>query len=326
MKTINSTVPDQYNSYRIDKYLSERFTYMSRSAWQKELSLGTFAINGKPVTRYSTPVSSGDIITYNVAHINEPAINSDYSVVYEDAHFVAVNKSGNLPVHPSGVFFTNTLLTLLQNDMNTRLYPLHRLDRETSGIVLFAKDRESASAIQSKFNSMVSKRYLAIVHGKPEKRHFTIDTPIGQDRKSIIQKKRAAYSGAPEQSLTHFQCLISNGTYSLLKVMPVTGRQHQIRIHCLFARLPIMGDKLYGIDDTMYLRFIKEGYSREIAERLGFHRTALHSHRLIFYHPYTQKKVLIKARIPADMSEFLHNNFTHQERPVPKKSHSHSRL
>lgn len=305
MKIINSTVPDRYNAYRIDKYLAERFTYFSRSSWQKELTMGAISLNGKPVSRHSTPVSSGDIISYHAADLEEPAINSEYSIVYEDAHYIAVNKSGNLPVHPAGVFFNNTLLSLLQHEMKIRLYPLHRLDRETSGIVLFAKEQAAASAIQSKFNSLVSKRYLVIVEGRPAERHFTIDMPIGQDKNSIIQKKRSAYTGADEEALTHFQTLIGNKKYSLLKVMPVTGRQHQIRVHCLFAGLPILGDKLYGIDETMYLRFIEEGYSPEITERLGFHRTALHSHRLVFYHPFAQKKVTIRAAIPLDMSEFI---------------------
>ncbi|HOO70733.1 MAG TPA: RluA family pseudouridine synthase [Spirochaetota bacterium] len=305
MRTSESTVPGKYCGERIDRYLALRFTYMSRNEWQREISSGQVLVNGIEVSNHHKKIREGDLIIYKGRMIVEPEIERGYSIIYEDPYLLCVNKPGNIPVHPSGVFYHNTLLTLLQQERGERLHPMHRLDRETSGAIIFARDRETASIIQSSFNRLVSKSYLAIVHGRPEKTKFTVDLPLGPDPASAIRKKKAAYHGAPVKALTLFTALYSRGDYTLIKAEPKTGRQHQIRAHLLHAGFPLLGDKLYGIDEKLYLQFTREGNSPSITERLGFPRCALHSRRLLLRHPRTGARLRLTAPMPEDFRNFL---------------------
>ncbi len=304
MRTSESTVPREYCGERIDKYLAMRFGYMSRNEWQREISSGQITVNGSTVSSSHRKIREGDVVTYEGRNLVEPEIDRDYTVIYEDRHLLGINTPGNIPVHPSGIFFHNPLLTLLQNETGMKLHPLHRLDRETSGAVLFAKDRETASVIQSSFNDLVSKTYLAIVHGRPSGA-LRVDVPLGQDPFSMVRKKRSAYAGAPEKAATSFIPLFTTGEFTLVKAEPETGRQHQIRAHLLHAGFPILGDKLYGIDEGQYIKFTREGLSDEIIETLGFPRTALHSRRLILRHPHTGAWLRITAEMPEDFRNFL---------------------
>ena len=308
MKIINSTVPEQYSAFRIDSYLASRFTYLSRHAWQKMIKGGSISINDITSTSHSKKVNAGDTVTFKTAQNEEPAVDDRYSIAFEDDYVIAVNKSGNLPVHPAGRFYRNTLLTLLQIDRYMKLYPLHRLDRETSGIVLFAKDGAVASAMQNGFNAKVSKNYLAVTHGNMKRKELAITVPIGRDYQSPIRKKRAAYADAEEHAATNFIELASSREYSVVKATPFTGRLHQIRVHANYAGMPILGDKLYGIDEKMYLHFIEHGTDAAIMDKLKFHRTALHAHKISFIHPVSSEKITITADMPDDMKTFIRNN------------------
>jgi 23S rRNA pseudouridine955/2504/2580 synthase len=300
----SSQVPDSFNNYRVDSYLAERFTYLSRSRWQKEITEGRLLLNGKKLTSHHKRVRAGDTISYSGRDEPEPDVLRDYREVYRDRWILAVDKPGNIPVHPSGVFLRNTLLTLLEEDYNTALYPVHRLDRETSGIILFAQDRDTASAIQKNFH-LVKKSYLAIVRGIPVKREFRNRTSIGNNSVSQVRKKRKAFHGAGENAETRFSLLYSKGGFSLIKAVPVTGRTHQIRVHCEHSGFPILGDKLYGPDERNYLEFIENGNSEELIKKTGFHRSALHSYSIRFYHPGKDEDMLIRTPFPSDFRDFF---------------------
>ena len=299
-----STVPETVPEQRIDRYLAGRFTYFSRSRWQKEIQDGRVLCNGRPVTSGHKTVKAGDSISYAGTDREEPPVKTDYSVIFEDDHLLAVNKPGNLPVHPSGCFFNNTLLMLLRKSFGEEIYPVHRLDRETSGLILFSKNRELTAAFQQGL-SKGQKTYLAVVHGHPEKESFTVDVPIGNDIKSPIRKKRAAYEGAPESALTRFTAVSDHGDFSLLRAEIETGRQHQIRVHCLYSGLPIVGDKIYGIDETCYLEFIEQGVTERIISTLKFHRCALHSSSISLVHPVSGRRMLLESPLPPDFRQLV---------------------
>jgi RluA family pseudouridine synthase len=304
MRTSESTVPRDFCGQRLDRYLALRFTYMSRNQWQREIASGQVAVNGGVTLQGHKKIREGDLIYYLGRNITEPEIDRSYAILYEDPYLLCVNKPGNIPVHPSGVFFHNTLLTLLEDERKEKLHPLHRLDRETSGALIFARDRETASTIQSSFNSLVSKSYLAIVHGRVGA-PFRVDLPLGPAPDSAVKKKRGAYPGAPESAATtYFPLLIRDG-HTLVKAVPETGRQHQIRAHALHAGYPLVGDKLYGLDEGLYLRFTREGNTDEILSTLGFPRTALHSRRLVLRHPRTGAWLRLTAPLPHDFRKFL---------------------
>ncbi|PKL39129.1 MAG: RluA family pseudouridine synthase [Spirochaetae bacterium HGW-Spirochaetae-1] len=303
-RIIESTVPGNFDGYRLDRYLAERFTYLSRSAWQREIGAGNISLNGSVVVNYHKRLKGGDFMSFTGRDIYEPEVDRDYALLYEDDDILAVNKPGNIPVHPSGRFFHNTLLMILQEDRGQSLFPVHRLDRETSGVILFAKNAETVSLLNRKSDSW-EKIYLALVHGTVGEGPFMDNTPIGSDPRSHIQKRRAAYEGAPEEALTLFERISVFGKYSLVQATLRTGRQHQIRVHLLHQGYPIVGDKLYGLDERYYLEFIEKGYTPELLTKLGFPRSALHAWKLHFPHPRMGKIISVVAPLPRDMEEFI---------------------
>lgn len=304
-RIIESPIPEHTEPCRIDTYLAERFTYQSRTRWQKEILGGNVLYNGTPLTNYHKKIAPGDVITYRFEERVEPEIDRRYEILYEDEHLIAVNKSGNIPIHPSGRFFRNTLQTVLEEDFGAPLYPPHRLDRETSGVILFGRSPAVAAAMQKSFKlKKISKTYLAIVHGAVADAEFTVEAPLGFDPASRINKWHGVVpDGKPSE--TDFRRLLVFGGFSLVKAFPKTGRLHQIRAHLQFAGYPIVGDKLYGIDDEMYLEFVQNGNSEKLLTTLGFHRCALHARSLRFPHPVSKKEMLVKAPTPPDFCDFI---------------------
>jgi RluA family pseudouridine synthase len=306
-RIIESLVNDCYDGFRLDLYLSKRFSYMSRTSWQSEISAGKLKLNGSVMLNVKKHVYSGDMVEYIAGEIEEPAVDADYSVIFENENYLAVNKTGNLPVHPSGIFFRNTLVMLLEDHRGEKFFPVHRLDRETSGAILLGKNSGAASEVQKNF-SKTGKEYIAIVRGGLRDRKFAVDTPIGPARNSLINKKREAYSSAEESALTGFELVSSSGVFSVVKAFPVTGRMHQIRVHLKYAGYPIVGDKMYGDDETIYLDYVKNGDSEKLTERAGFNRCALHSHSFTFFDPFEKREIIVSAAIPRDMEQFIKNN------------------
>lgn len=303
-RIIASAVPAGAGLQRLDIYLSSRFNYLSRTSWQKEIADGRVLVNGAPVLVPGRKIRPGDMIAYSAAEYKEPDIDPRYSVLFEDEHFLAVGKSGNLPVHPAGIFFNNTLVMILENDLGVKLFPVHRLDRETSGAILFGKSAGAASMMQKNFGSF-AKSYRAVVRGVPASKEFTIDVPIGQAHGSLIRKKREAYPGAPEESCTRFRLISATESTALVEALPVTGRMHQIRVHLKYAGHPIIGDKLYGEDESVYLDYVENGLTDNVVERAGFTRCALHSYSIGFVHPYTGCDISIIAPLPDDMERLI---------------------
>ncbi len=305
MKRINeTTITEDAAAMRLDQYLARRFTYFSRTQWQREIQSGKISINGIKIQNVKRRLMMGDTVGYDGRDIAEPPVDPDFRVLYEDDWFLAVSKSGDLPTHPSGRYFANTLLMLLQDARREKLFPLHRLDRETSGVILFARDQETAAKFQKKFSG-ARKTYFAVVRGDFPAGTMTIDVPIGNDGNSLITKKRKAYPGADETAVTHLRRMFRLGDCTVIKAIPETGRMHQIRVHCDFAGFPILGDKLYGADDSVFLDFIKNGLTDELHAKLGFHRTALHSRAYSFHHPVINRVITIKAPLPADMAHLI---------------------
>lgn len=306
-RIMESSVNEEHNGLRLDLYLSRRFSYMSRTSWQREITEGRMKLNGSVILNVKKHVSTGDLVEYVPGEIKEPGIDAGYSIIFENENYLAVNKTGNLPVHPSGIFFHNTLVMLLEERFSKKFFPLHRLDRETSGALLLAKNSAAASAVQKNFGK-VDKEYTAIVSGEVKEKNFKIDTPIGPARNSLINKKREAYPGAEESAITEFSVISSSGIFSLVKAFPLTGRMHQIRVHLKYSGFPILGDKMYGNDETVYIDYVKSGQSESLTKRAGFHRCALHSNSFTFFDPYEKREIRINAEIPPDMEYFIKNN------------------
>jgi RluA family pseudouridine synthase len=299
-------IAERYSRMRIDRFLSERYAYLSRTEWQKEIYCGKISYNGSVCTRYDKRINVGDVITYAGRDAAEPDVDGNYSIIYEDEYLLGVNKPANLPVHPAGIFYHNTLLSMLSKQYPVKLHLVHRLDRETSGVVILAKDPRVASAMHNNFHT-VEKKYLALVQGVPDNDEFMVDMPIGLDHASGIEHKRIARAGARQAARTSFVRILSFKGTSLVKAVTHTGRQHQIRVHLHHAGFPILGDKLYGADAGLFMEFVKKGPTEELVQRSGFARSALHSRSIIFHHPVLRKRICVKAPLAEDMKKFIIN-------------------
>ncbi len=286
---------------RLDCYLAARFTYLSRTGWQREIREGKITVNGMNSGDRSRKLQEGDTVSYDGRGIEEPPVDMSYSVLFEDDQLIAVAKSGNLPTHPSGRYFHNTLLMSLRQSMGVELHPLHRLDRETSGVILFSKDSMTTSRFQRAL-TRARKTYIALVEGHVREKAFDVDIPVGYDPASAIRKKRVASESAAESAFTRIERIAAFEDTTLIRAIPATGRLHQIRVHCAWAGHPIVGDKLYGPDEGRFLRFIR-GEREDVPP--VFHRTALHSRKYTFEHPATGEIISVKAPLPDDMKQLI---------------------
>jgi RluA family pseudouridine synthase len=297
-------ITDRYSRQRVDQFLSRRFGYLSRTEWQKEIIRGKILYNGAVLLSLDKRINAGDIIAYTGRDAEEPMVDTNYSIIYEDDYLIGINKPGNLPVHPAGVFYHNTLLSILQKQYKEKLHLLHRLDRETSGVVVLARDAAVATRVYANFKE-VEKTYLALVNGVPQEDDFVVDIPIEFDTGSNVEHLRIARDGAREKAVTKFSRVLAFGGYCLMKARPFTGRQHQVRVHLKHAGYPIVGDKMYGVQAPERRGPLNRRGGAAMNQVDGFGRSALHSRSLIMFHPVLQKKISFKAPLPADMRHFI---------------------
>lgn len=233
-------------------------------------------------------------------------------IIFEDEKIIAVNKPGWLVCHPS----KNGPLSSLVGAMRelTKLDTIHlvsRLDRETSGAVVFAKDKKSASTIQKAIESkLVGKKYLTILRGNMLGK-YVVSQPLADDKNSNVAVKQIAAidKGSAKAAETLFTPIRTTSTpvpLTLSEVEIITGRKHQIRAHAEWINMRVVGDKIYGGDENVYLNFIENGLSREDMEKMLMPRQALHAWTLDFSKIYPN--LVIKAKIPQDFADFMAEN------------------
>lgn len=292
---------------RLDRFLAGKFKYRSRTQWGNVIRDGRITINGQAI-RPSRVVREGDLIGYVPLEREEPEIDTNIAILYSDPDLAVIAKSGNLPIHPSGRYFKHTLLHFLSREYPElgKLFVIHRLDRETSGVIAFGRSKVATARIATQFQSRtVRKTYLAIVDGQPAADQFTIDKPLGPSADSLIRKA----VGIREDGITartDITVLFRGANWALVQANPFTGRLHQIRVHLRSAGLPILGDKVYGQDENLFLKFISDDpFTAEEVALLGMDRQALHAYQLEIQHPATQQPVTFTAPLPADMAAIL---------------------
>lgn len=322
---------------RIDQYLTDRISYLSRAGVQKLITEGLVKVNGK-IIKSSYHPRDGDHIELvappkPISELIPEAIPLD--IVYEDEHFLAINKQADLMVHPARGVWTGTLVNGLVHhgqkwstlNGNWRPGILHRLDRNTTGIMLVAKSDEAHWRMARQFeNRTIQKTYVAIIHGKPELLSDIIDLPIGRDR--YMREKQAVrkIENGGKEAVTRYEVLESfvgqdqapkaqdtgensvrlvdssylkdrnlpapPAKFSFVKLSPKTGRTHQLRVHLAALGFPIVGDTMYGG------RIFESG-------DLRLARQALHAFEITFVHPVTLEKMTLSAPLPPDMTRLL---------------------
>jgi 23S rRNA pseudouridine1911/1915/1917 synthase len=238
--------------------------------------------------------------------------SDELCVVYEDDDLLAVDKPPFVSVHPSGRHMSDSLIHRVHVRYRERIAELgwapklcHRLDRETSGIVLCAKDAEVHRRVMRAFEQReVEKHYLALVRGVPRQPSGVIDMALGPARASRIGLKMACVvDGVPAR--TDWELIEARGDISLIRCRLHTGRQHQIRVHMAAIGHPVVGDKLYGDDDELFQRGVEGELSASDFEELELPRHALHNHRLAFDHPRSGERVVVESPLSADLTAFF---------------------
>jgi 23S rRNA pseudouridine1911/1915/1917 synthase len=292
---------------RIDQFLANRIAYLSRSAIQRLIDEGLVQVNGK-ITKASYKLKEGDAVKMVAPPqpvnelIPEPI---PLEIIYEDEHFLALNKQADLIVHPARGRWSGTLVNGLVyygkkwsgvgGDWRPGI--LHRLDRNTTGIMLVAKSDEAHWRIARQFeNRTIQKTYMAVIHGVPHLLSDVIDMPIGRDK--YVREKQAVRKeengGRSAVTKYEIQENFSRGKdkFSLVRLTPKTGRTHQLRVHMAAIGHPIVGDTVYG------------GRIFEVQD-FRLERQALHAAEITFVHPGTLRTMTLSAPLPADILMLL---------------------
>lgn len=296
---------------RLDQFLCEQLEGMSRNFVQKLIASQHVSIEGRKV-KPSLALRGGERISISIPPPSEPSAEpEDYPlyVLYEDADLLVVNKEAGMVVHPSPGHEGGTLVNAVLahcgdlSGVGGVLRPgiVHRLDAGTSGALVVAKNDTAHNGLARQFKSReIVKIYKAVVYGNPTPAEGEIDVPIGRDRKD--RKKISSSTNAPRSATTRYTMDESWGEVALLTVRMLTGRTHQIRVHCNHIGHPLVGDSLYGGGGARR-KALKNPRLRSLIKT--FARPALHAWKLGFQHPATGERMSFEAPLPADLIELM---------------------
>ena len=301
---LSCAVDPYHGGWALIDFLCDRFRYLEREIWADRIAVGRVRVNGEPGSE-ALSVHEGDVIEYEV-HVVEPPVDSTYEVAYEDDDLLAVSKSGNIPVHAGGRYFRNTLVAKLREDLGIRVDLAHRLDRETSGLVVLTKNRDAARALAASFSSgRVEKRYVAIVRGRPSDDEFVIEAPVARVSRDFPVARSVVDHDRGKWARTDFRVVERFREVAVLEARPLTGRRNQIRLHLEFAGHPVVGDKIYGMPLELLEESLACPESPRVREHLTLPRHALHAWRMRFRHPSTGAELSLEAPVPRDLTDFL---------------------
>jgi 23S rRNA pseudouridine1911/1915/1917 synthase len=307
-------IPPHQSKVRLDKFLAEHVANLSRAQLQQLIKAGTVTVNGEK-TKASRLIMPGEVIHLDVPPKPPSELipqNLPLHIVYEDEYLVVVDKPAGMVVHPAYGHRTGTLANaLLHHFKNVSLLEearpgiVHRLDKDTSGLLVVALDERTHAALAAQFKAKTTQReYLAVVCGTPKPKRDTISsflTRSTKDRRKIVVSKKDEGKWA----VTHYEVAEKFRLHALLRVRLETGRMHQIRVHLAHRGHPVFGDPTYE-GRKGQLQGLNVADTRFVVELLEkFQRQALHAHTLGFVHPMTGERLSFKSALPEDMEELL---------------------
>lgn len=244
--THNFKVKNEFKGKTLLTMMSIRFPFRSSIDWNKKIENGFVGLNGETVTA-NTILKTSDIVFHHNPNVIEPSVPDEIIILKESDNWIAVYKPAPLPMHPGGRYNKNTLTSILEEMGYTDLKIIHRLDAVTSGIVVFAKNKEFAKQAMLAFSSgNVSKKYYAEVAGIPTENSISINSPIKRKNGFVFESDVSLKQA--KSALTHFKVLLKKEKSSIIECVPITGRTHQIRLHLEKWGYPIIDDPIYGIN------------------------------------------------------------------------------
>ena len=283
-RRLGSAIDAKFMGRRIDDYLAEFFPFFSRSGWQREIERAVVLVNGIPARKPAQRLQWGDELCRIHPLSEEPEVDTHIPVLWNDGDLAMVMKPAGLPMHESGRYRRRTVVAVLRNILGPTWTHAHRLDRETSGLLLCARSPElRAKLVDIWMLRGVSKTYLAVLSGTTPSDEWTVNLPIKADRFDFSH--RAHISDEGDEAVTEFRVLARGENATLVEAKPVTGRTNQIRVHAAAIGFPLIGDKVYGPNDEVHDLYRKEGNTEQVQEMAGFSRHALHAWKMAFAHP-----------------------------------------
>jgi 23S rRNA pseudouridine1911/1915/1917 synthase len=287
-------------SKRLDRFLHEKIPGLSRTRIQQAIR-ERITLSWGVTARPATPVRAGGEVVVGYTPLHEELLDLELPVIARGAGWLAVDKPAGIPVHPVNKVRENSLIRILRRQEGQEgLRLAHRLDRETTGVLLVAEDPATASRLGRAFmKGEVHKEYLALVSGVVREERGSIRLPIGDDEDSRVFVRRTA--GRGQDALTDWEVERRLVDRTLLRVRPATGRRHQIRVHLAAIGHPILGDILYGRPDQDYIDLVS-GARDARKEEGGPERQLLHCARLVFSCPAAEAgpPVEVAAPLPVD--------------------------
>lgn len=302
-REIQLTIPAEMSGERLDRALALLYPDLSRAQWQRLIAEELVTVNntavkaklkvvgGEAIMALLPPVAATDLLAEDIP----------LDILYEDDDLLAINKPAGMVVHPAVGNESGTLVNAVLHycpdvlDVGGERRPgiVHRLDKETSGVILVAKNDRALTHLQAQFKARTTqKTYLALVEGQIKPDRALIDAPIGRDRKqrkmmAVIPTGSSSAKSRPAQ--TRYDTAVDYGTHSLVRCYPLTGRTHQIRVHLAYIGYPIIGDTIYG----------------RRKQRLHLDRHFLHAATLTFQRPADDTPQTITAPLPPDLQQIL---------------------
>jgi len=299
-RSLGGPVSDEFVGMRIDGYLSRFFPFFSRAMWQTRLKQGHLLVNSLPV-RVAYRLRQGDRISMYHPPEVEPEVDLGVYQIWESQGVMAVYKPANLPMHENGPYRKNTFAHQVRLKLGDDVAAVHRLDRETSGIVICANQHNLREQLARLFMSRtIEKTYLAIVEGVVERESWIETGPIGDLASSAIRIKKWVVADG-QSAQTRFRVLARGQNHSLVAAQPKTGRTNQIRIHLAVAGHRIVGDKLYHPNEDVFLSYYEKKNLEWVNAQAGFSRLCLHAAALSFAHPTSGKNSEICCPMPKEL-------------------------
>ena len=306
-RRLYSHVPEAEDGAVLADYLAVHFSRFDRAGWIRAVEAGLVTVNDCPATP-ETRLKRHDRVDYFPPETPEPDANLTFRVVHEDADLLVIDKPGDLCVHPTGPFFRHTLWYLVGSEYGEIRF-VHRLDRETSGLVVAARTRRAAAAMDNG-GTPVHKDYLALVTGDFRGRVHAEGYLVHDEASAVRKKKRFVFADSPEAADVRLDPTAETaGTelveeshippdMTLVRAVLGTGRQHQVRATLHSLGFPLAGDKLYGPDERLFLKIKSQSLTDADRALLRFGRQALHAAVLEFRHPFTGETLRFESPFP----------------------------